>query len=260
MSELAQTRVGDGPQPLALLHGFLGSRRNVSTLARGLAAGAPQYSVYAFDLSGHGDSPPLPPDADLAVLARELLLGARALHSRPWTLVGHSLGGRVALQAARLDPAALAHLTLLDITPSAVPPGGETARVVEALVGAPPEGHSREGFRAWFTRAGLTPAVADWLLLNLAREGGVLRWRIDRRALASLYPRINAEDLWPAVESSRPYGVHAVRGALSSYVPDADCRRFEAAGGRVDTIEGAGHFLHVDRPAETLERILKGLE
>ena len=74
-----------------------------------------------------------------------------------------------------------------------------------------------------------------------------------------MYPRINAEDLWPAVELRDERGVHVVRGSQSPYVSDADCRRLEAAGARVDTIEGAGHFLHVDRPAETLDRILKGL-
>jgi pimeloyl-ACP methyl ester carboxylesterase len=259
VTELAHSRVGDGPQPLALLHGFLGSGRNLATLAGGLAAGAPQYSVYTFDLPGHGGSPPLSPDADLAALARELVSSTRALSAMPWTIVGHSLGGRVGLKAALLDPTAVAHLTLLDITPSSLPTGGETARVVDALVGAPDEAPSRDDFRAWFTRAGLPPALTDWLLMNLARDGDGLRWRIDRRALAALYPRINAEDLWAAVESRRGYGVHALRGSLSSYVSDADCRRFEAAGARVDTIDGAGHFLHVDRPVETLDRILKGL-
>jgi pimeloyl-ACP methyl ester carboxylesterase len=259
VSELVHTRVGDGPHPLALLHGFLGSGRNLATLARGLARGAPQYSVYALDLPGHGGSPPLPPRADLGTLARSLLGAARELDPSPWVLVGHSLGGRLALKAALLEPTAIAHLTVLDITPSALPPGGETARVVDALVGAPDAAASRDPFRVWFTRAGLAPALTDWLLLNLARDGDQFRWRIDRQAMAALYPRINAEDLWPAVESRGGRGVHVVRGSLSSYVPDADCRRLEAAGARVDTIEGAGHFVHVDRPAETLDRILKGL-
>jgi esterase len=258
VSGLAHTRLGAGPQPLALLHGFLGSGRNLATLARGLAAGAPRYSVYVFDLPGHGASPPLPAHADLDTLARTLLAAARVLAPSPWTLVGHSLGGRLALKAAMLDRGAVAHLTVLDITPSPVPPGGETARVVEALVGAPATAPTRETYRAWFTRAGLAPALTDWLLLNLARDGDELRWRIDREALAALYPRINAEDLWAAVESRRGH-VHVVRGSLSSYVCDADWRRLEAAGARVDTIDGAGHFLHVDRPAETLDRILKGL-
>jgi esterase len=255
---LAHTRVGDGPRPLALLHGFLGSGRNLATLARGLAGAAPQYSVYAFDLPGHGASPPLPRDGDLAALARAVMAAARDIAPMPWTVVGHSLGGRLALKAALLDPRALAHLTVLDITPSPLPPGGETARVVEALVGAPESAPGREIFRAWFTRAGLAPALTDWLLLNLTRDGEQLSWRIDRRAMADLYPKINAENLWPAVES-RGAGVHVVRGGASNYVSDVDCRRLEAAGARVDTIDGAGHFVHVDRPAETLDRILKGL-
>jgi pimeloyl-ACP methyl ester carboxylesterase len=258
VSELAHTRLGDGPQPLALLHGFLGSGRNLATLARGLAAGAPQYSVYVLDLPGHGASPPLPAHADLDALARALLAAVRVLARSPWTLVGHSLGGRLALKAALLDPAAVARLTVLDITPSPVPPGGETARVVAALAGAPASAPSRDAFRTWFTRAGLSPALTDWLLLNLTRDGDEFRWRIDREAIAALYPRINAEDLWAAVES-RGRDLHVVRGSLSSYVSDADCRRLEAAGARVDTIDGAGHFLHVDRPAETLDRVLKGL-
>jgi pimeloyl-ACP methyl ester carboxylesterase len=256
---LAHTRVGAGPRPLALLHGFLGSGRNLATLARGLAAATPRYSVYAFDLPGHGGSPPLPPAADLEALARTLLAAARAIDASAWTLVGHSLGGRVALKAVLLEPAAVGHVTVLDITPSPVPPGGETARVVEALVGAPTEAPSRDVFRDWFARAGLAPALTDWLLLNLERDTDRFRWRIDRPAMAALYPRINAEDLWPAVELRGGRGVHVVRGGLSPYLPDADCRRLEAAGARVDTIDGAGHFLHVDRPAETLDRILKGL-
>lgn len=259
MSDLAHTRLGDGRRPLALLHGFLGSARNLATLARGLAAGAPDYSVYAFDLPGHGDSPHLAADANLATLARAVVGAVRRLDRSPWTLVGHSLGGRAALEALLLEPAAVAHTTLLDITPSALPPGGETARVVEALVGAPESASTRQEFRAWFTRAGLASSLTDWLLLNLTRAGDRLRWRIDRAALAALYPRINAEDLWPALEARGSRGVHVLRGSLSSYVSDADCRRLEAAGARVDTIDGAGHFLHVDRPAETLDRILKGL-
>ena len=260
MSALLHTRVGDGPRPLALLHGFLGSGRNLATLARGLAAAAPDYSVYAFDLPGHGGSPPLPPHADLETLARAVISATRALDAAPWTVVGHSLGGRVALKASLLEPAAVARMTVLDITPSALPPGGETARVVEALVGAPAVATSRAAFRTWFTGAGLSPMLTDWLLLNLARDGDQLRWRIDRRALVALYPRINAEDLWRAVDARGDRGLHVVRGALSSYVSDAECRRLEAAGARVDTIEGAGHFVHVDRPAETLDRILKGLD
>jgi len=256
---LAHTRTGDGPRALVLLHGFLGSARNLGTLARGLAQRT-SHTVVSLDLPGHGESPPLPPRPDLAGIARDVLDTARGLDlPTPWTLVGHSLGGRVALRAARLEPAMLRHLTVLDVTPSPRAAGGETAAIVRALAGAPETAPGRDVFRTWFDEAGLPGAAVDWLLLNLVHEDGVYRWRIDRAALAALFPRIGEEDLWPAVEGARPYAVHVVRGGASEYVSNADVPRLQAAGARVDTLEGAGHFLHVERPAELLDVIVRGL-
>ncbi len=163
------------------------------------------------------------------------------------------------LAHTRVGAGALAHLTLLDVTPSPRAPGGEVAPIVKALAEAPDAAPGREAFREWFRQAGLPPAAIDWLLLNVVHDGAVYRWRIDRAALAALYAQIGAEDLWPAVEGRRSYSVHVVRGGKSEYVSDADVRRLEAAGCRVDTIEGAGHFLHVDRPGELLDRIVHGL-
>jgi pimeloyl-ACP methyl ester carboxylesterase len=260
VSPLAHVRTGGGPRPVLLLHGFLGSARNLASLGRGLAERDASLSVFALDLTGHGASPPLPEGADTATLARDVLAAARALAlSPPVRFVGHSLGGRVALRAGLLEPDAVVHITLLDIPPSPLPPGGDTAAVVEALLRAPDVARSREEFRVFFRAAGLADEVTDWLLLNLARAGDLVRWRIDRAALAALHARITGEDLWPAVEGPRPYSMHCVRGALSPYVDDGDARRLAAARCPVDTVAGAGHFLHVEQPVPTLERVLAGL-
>jgi esterase len=260
MRELAHIRAGPGPRALVLLHGFLGSSRNLATLARELSERDPSLSLVALDLTGHGASPPLPVGADTAALARDVFVTADALGlRRPLRLVGHSLGGRVALRACLLDPAAVAHVTLLDIAPSPLDDEGETTRVVEALAGAPEAGAAREIFRDHFRKAGLSRDLTEWLLLNLIRDGGSFRWRIDRTALAGLHPRIRAENLWPAVEGSHRYTLHCIRGGLSDYVSDDDARRLRAAGCPVDTVEGAGHFLHVERPAEVAERVLAGM-
>jgi pimeloyl-ACP methyl ester carboxylesterase len=260
VTPLAHARHGSGPRPLLQLHGFLGSARNLAALARGLAAADARWSVVAFDLPGHGASPPLPAGADLALLARAVLDAARDLELQPpYAIVGHSLGGRVGLRAGLLAPALVAHVTLLDISPTGRPPGPETSRIVDALVAAPAAAPDRDAFRRHFLDAGLDAAVADWLLLNLTSEGGEYRWRVDRAALAALHPRITGEDLWEAVEGRRPYSLHCVRAGRSGYVPDADARRLAAAGCPVATVEGAGHFLHAERPAETLERVREGL-
>ena len=258
MTALAATRVGDGPTPVVVLHGFLGSARNLVTLARALARRDPSLTVIAFDLPGHGVSPPLPPNAGVGTLARSVLESCVPLGG-PVRFIGHSLGGRVALAAAMLAPAAVAHVTLLDVTPSSRPPAAEVGATVDALLAAPDTADSRDVFREHFRARGHPPEIVEWLLTNLEPHGASFRWRVDRRALAALFPKIGAADLWPAVEGPRRYGVHCVRGALSNAVSDADAGRLAAAGCRVDTIDGAGHFLHVERPEATQDAVAAGL-
>jgi esterase len=259
VSPLAAQRTGAGPRPVVLLHGFLGSARNLGGLARGLAGRDPTLSVVSFDLPGHGSSPPLTAGADLGALAQAVLDAVRALAlAGPVPIVGHSLGGRVALRAGARAPEAVAHVTLLDISPAGRPPHEDTAAIVDALVRAPATAASREAFRGWFRAAGVSEPIADWLLLNCDADGATYRWRIDRAALAALHPRITSEDLWPIVDAPRPWRLACVRGARSSYVPDADARRLEASGCPVATVD-AGHFLHAERPAEVVEHVLRTL-
>jgi esterase len=257
---LAHTRTGAGPRPLVLLHGLLGSARNLSNLARLLSARGPEFSVVALDLPGHGSSPPPPraPDSDL--LAREVLatIGTLGL-ATPLSLVGHSLGGRVALRAAQRDPARVTSVTLLDIAPGPFAGDGEVARVLDVLLSTPDVVGSRAEARAFLVGAGLGAALAEWLLLNLESADRGYRWKVDRPAFAALHTRIATEDLWPAVEGPRDYAVRCVRGAASGYVSDADARRLHAAGCPVVTIDGAGHFLHVERPEAVADAVLASL-
>jgi pimeloyl-ACP methyl ester carboxylesterase len=222
-SPLAHLRFGDGPRALILLHGFLGSARNLAALGGLLVAGDPRLTVWALDLPGHGASPPLPPAADLATTASAVLATARALGlPGPLAIVGHSLGGRVALSAGRVEPAALSEIVLLDISPGPFrPETSEMAGVVPALLAAPERGPTREAFRQPLRAAGLSETLCDWLLTNLGPEAGGYRWRIDRPALAAFIGRANAEDLGggrgrPAVpcarDPGRPLPVPARRG------------------------------------------------
>jgi esterase len=259
VSVLAHTRAGEGGRALVLLHGLLGSGRNLATLARTLVERDPTLAVVALDLTGHGASPPLPPGADSATLATDVLTTARALGLRePLALVGHSLGGRVALRAGLLQPSAIGSVTLLDIAPGPLQ-GGSAAAVVEILRAAPATLATRGQARAHLVAAGLEPAMAEWLTLNLEPADGGYRWRVDREALAALQRRITPEDLWPAVEGAHPYRVRCIRSSASGYVSDADAKRLEAAGCPIMMIRDADHFLHVERPRETADAILTGL-
>jgi pimeloyl-ACP methyl ester carboxylesterase len=207
------------------------------------------------DLRGHGDSPPLAEGADLGALGRDVLDTAAALATEPpLRLVGHSLGGRVALAAAHAAPGRVGSVTLLDIAPGPIEESrGENGALLASLLAAPAAAPDRRTVRGAIAAAGVSPALADWLVMNLVRRGDGYAWRVDRAALAALRARTDAEDLWPVVEA-RPAGlsVRCIRGARSPYVTAADAARFAAAGCRVDTIPDAGHLLHVDQPDRLL--------
>jgi pimeloyl-ACP methyl ester carboxylesterase len=274
MPVLSHQTIGEGPRSVVLLHGFLGSRRNLATLAERLREHDPSLALVALDLTGHGESPPLPEGADLGTLARDVLETADALRlPRPLTIVGHSLGGRVALRARLHDARAVSSPVLLDISPSPITGDHDVRRILEALLRAPDEAPARADFRAHFRRFGFPEPMVDWLLLNLARAGddpdhgrfslappvAAYRWRIDRRALAALHRRVVTEDLWLAVEGERASHAQLIAGGSESYVSAGDARRLVAAGCRVDVIEGASHWLHVERPDEVAARIVEHL-
>lgn len=250
---LAHSVVGDGPRAVLLLHGFLGSGRNLASLARAWAQASPDLRFILPDLTGHGTSPPLPPGAGVHELGRDVLETARALGlPRPLTIVGHSLGGRVALAAALAEPGAVGDVTLLDIAPGPIEGSrAESTKVVDALERMPAHVASRARMRELLEEQGLSRWVVEWVLTNLVPHGEGYGWRFDRAALAALHPRVNAADLWGAVER-RAARVSAVRGERSPYVSDGDVARLRAAGCPVETLPGVGHFPHVDAPEALL--------
>jgi pimeloyl-ACP methyl ester carboxylesterase len=161
-------------------------------------------------------------------------------------VVGHSLGGRVALSMLAVAPEKVSSVTLLDIAPGPVPPNiSESARVLEALLAAPAHAPDRETMRRALASHALAPAIVEWVLTNLRATAQGYEWRIDPHALASAAPRVNGADLWPLVEA-RSVPLRAIRGGRSPYVSDADVRRFESLGVQVETLAKAGHFVHVD--------------
>ena len=279
MSRALHTQIrGQGDEVVVLLHGLFGSGRNLASLAHRLADADPRSRIVLPDLTGHGASPPLPEQPTLDDLATDLLVLLDDLASgappaaqdpaRSVRVVGHSLGGRAALAARRLSPAAVPDLVLLDIAPGRTPPSGAAAgdprtaaagsldRVRDALLAAPATSPDREAMAAFLRGRSLAEPLVQWLLLNLERapEGGVA-WRIDRPRLADLQQASGRDDLWPVIETL-PGRTRAIRGARSDFVSDADVARFARAGVPVDTLPDAGHFVHVDALDELVDLLL----
>jgi esterase len=250
---LALTTRGEGPRAIALVHGFLGSGRNLASLARRLSESDPALRLVLPDLTGHGTSPPLPPEATLTTLAQDLL---EAIPGH-FDVIGHSLGGRVALKARTLDPERVGRVTLLDVAPGPIPPVASLLEpVLDALLHAPARAPSREPWRAHFAKRGVSSALIDWLLMNVVNDGESLTWRIDRKALGELHARTRAADLWPDLEAART-PTYVIRGGASEFVSDEDVRRLRDFGCEVDTLADAGHFVHVDAQAELLGLLIR---
>lgn len=238
---------GSGAPVTLLLHGFLGTGRNLSSLARRLSERAGGL-VAACDLRGHGGSPPLGEDADLEALAADVVDAAQTLgEGAPVHLVGHSLGGRVALAALHAAPEAFGRVVLLDIAPGPLPVlRGPMQRTFERLMGAPPRAASRTEMRQFFLDGEVAPSMADWVLTNLEPSAdGSVRWRFERAALARLHWGETDVDLWP-IAQAHGKRLHLIYGGASTFVRPEDVARLGAAGARVDELPGAGHFLHVD--------------
>lgn len=242
-------RMGQGPA-VVLLHGLLGSGTNWLGVARALAG---TYCVYAPDLPGHGCAPAL---AELTwpALARAVaaFLDAEGLPAA--SIVGHSLGGKVAMQLALQFPARVRRLVLVDCAPGPSPPRHKALLDLLARV---PIGRFR-------SRSELEAALVDGIpearlrrfLLKNAVPGpeGFLRWQVDLAALRTHYER-----LLEPVAGGRPFegAVLVLRGGRSDYVGEAEVtalrRWFPRA--EVRTVPEAGHWVHVDAPGVFLAHL-----
>lgn len=239
---------------MLLLHGFLGSGANLGTLARGLSRRQEGMSFWQVDLPGHGKSPAVSDEDDILDAARRVLdfIKTQGLGS-DLVVLGHSLGGRIALAARQLDPAALSQLILLDIAPGPTSKLG-VAQMAQHILSGPDEADRREDFVEALLESGVPDGMAKWMAMNVERIDGKFRWRIDRQALLQFHKNSSELDFWDEVKRD-PTGLWSIRGGNSDYVSEDDVKHFAALGVPTDVIEGAGHFVHAEKPKELIELV-----
>jgi esterase len=233
---------GDGA-PLVLLHGLFGSAANFGVVQRRLAARA---RVIALDLRNHGASGHA--DAmDYPTMAADVLETLGARDALPCTLLGHSMGGKVAMALALAAPEAVARLVVADIAPVRSPPRlRATAAAMLAMPLSP--ALTRAAADAALAEAVPEPVMRAFLLQNL-RFGPLPAWRIGLAEIAAALPAI--ED-WPDLGLPPwPGPALFLTGGRSDYVADADrpAIRTLFPVARFVALKNAGHWLHADDPA-----------
>jgi len=239
--------------PLVLLHGITGHARTWDTLSVALGE---QWRVLAVDQRGHGDSEPAP-DGDYTVgaMADDLGAFADALGLSTFSLVGLSMGGRVAMGFAGANPSRVERLVIVDIAPDIHPPG--MARIRQMIAGAPEAIESEEW--AVETAMAANPRADVGELRHrikhaLRREpDGTLTWKYarDLREMMRRGGRREPMDLWERL-THITCPTLLVRGAESDVLSPELAQRVIAAlpDGRLVEVQDAGHTVPGDRPAE----------
>ena len=249
-----------GAQRLAVfLHGILGSGQNLRTVARRFTERCPGWAAAVVDLRGHGRSLALDErPATIDTVAADLLETLAGGELPVAAIIGHSFGGKVAIEVARRAPAPgpLAHLVVMDSLPGARPDhrGSEAIdEVLRALDAAPGPFASREAFVAAIHAQGPSVPIAQWLATSVKRdEHGAFRFALDLTFIRAVLADYFARDLWSVIDAP-PQGlsVHLILGGSSPVFGADDRARAEALAARaVITIDvlPTGHWVHAEDP------------
>lgn len=239
---------GDHPgrTPLIVLHGLFGSLENWQTLARRWAE---RFPVILVDLPNHGRSPHAD-TANYPDMARALVQWLREMDISRCHLLGHSMGGKVAMQTALEFSELVEKLIIVDMAPRRYGRGHDD--VFAALNALDPADlrdrrHADELMQPHMADAG----VRMFLLKNLTRDdGGGYRWRMNLEVLYRDYDQLVAPvgDLGQTYEGPALF----IRGGDSGYVKDEDMDfiRVLFPTAELLTVAGAGHWVHAERPGE----------
>ena len=250
--KLFQRELGQG-QPVILLHGIFGSSDNWLTQARLMST---HHHTHALDLRNHGQSPHdgVFDYPSMVADVREFIETNRLQDS---VLMGHSMGGKVAMNFAVAHPDKLQKLVVVDIAPKAY--NMEHYIILDGLTAIPiDEITSRSEADEVLARFVEEADVRQFLLKNLQRKpAGGFKWKLNLPVIAANIQNIGL-DLQFKGKFAKP--ALFVRGSRSNYVEDNDLDRirevFPAA--KIETMD-TGHWVPAEKPKEFVELVMKWL-
>lgn len=247
---LAWRSYGAGP-PVLLLHGLFGLCAQWHHIAVPLAR---RYRVLAVDLRNHGASPHTARmDYDLMSEDLRELLDAHAIEQA--ALVGHSMGGKLAMAFAQRHPQRTSRLAVVDIAPDTYP--DRFMPLIHAALRLDLSSVTRrEDAHAQLARYLPSQRLRAMLLQNLVRRSAGWAWRIHWHGIAASMPELLRFGV-PARQRKSRVPALFIAGASSCYLREHHMPLIRTlfADAVLENIAGAGHWVHADQPAALVRRL-----
>jgi esterase len=245
--------IGTG-QPLVILHGLFGSSDNWRGIAKQLAT---QAQVITVDLRNHGRSP-YSSEQTYALMVEDLVELFEKLKLTKVDIIGHSMGGKVAMAFSQHYPQWLRKLVVVDIAPRQYQ--DEHSTLLRALLALDLALYAKRKEVDDALKMVLpNKAVRQFLLMNLALNGEKIIWRINLQALYDNYSQ-----LLKAVCEGETIIIpsYFIRGGQSNYIRDDDEDSIKTCFPYAElfTIEHAGHWVHAEAPQHFLTKITEFLD
>ncbi len=245
--------LGEG-QPLIILHGVFGSADNWQSQAKAFAE---KYKVYLVDLRNHGNSFHSD-DFDYQVMSDDVVALMEAEGIEKAHILGHSMGGKVAMHLACRFPSLVTQLIVVDIAPKHYLPhhqqifDGFNNVNLDSLQNRKEADKQMSAVIADF-------GVRQFILKNLYRnKDGQFSWKLNVPAIEK-----NIEKVGAALPENYSYAgpVLFVSGSRSSYIQSEDKANIKShfSDAKVVSVEGAGHWVHAEKPTELIARVLEFL-
>ena len=232
-------------EPLLILHGLFGSLDNYRSVGLHFER---HHQVHRLDLPGHGGSDSLP-ELTIAAMAEQVLGYLKQHNIKHCAVLGHSLGGKVAMALANSDThQRISKLIIVDIAPRLYPPHHQSLLDALSSVDLHTLADRRDAeklLRSQIPEAG----VRAFLLKSLVRDDNqALHWQFDLNGINASYASIRE---MPTMEKPIAIPTLFIKGGNSDYIRDSDAALIKRHFTKVTLkeIPGAGHWVHAEKPA-----------
>ncbi len=241
-----------------VIHGVFGSSKNWRGFARRLSQSCPQWGFVLVDLPGHGGSRLGTQPNDLKGISQSLSDLTRSVNRPVSGIIGHSLGGKVALYHALQSWERWEQVWVLDsrlgaesMQERAGSPAMKVLGWLRAVAADPIV--SRAGFIENLESRGVSRSIAQWLAMNVRASDEGMRLGLDLDLIEKILDSYFGTDLWPELNRVHEAAqAHIVVAGASGIFDASDLRRLEdlaPRGVHQHVFPDAGHWVHVDAAA-----------